>query len=784
MPAFSSESYYVDEEFKNAGRHVRHEGAQVAQLVKSEKADFEAAVCDEDVLKHGVCLAQLDTRELVIARIKKLWAVKLRERHGRMLPDDMFRELKDYHISKRDTRVRRKNFLRNLFLDRKKKRFIQQTACEPCLWKGNDRLRHPRNQMKADIVAQLPSDMGAKAQPMSVLKYAEYSRILVPRQNHNEVDATSTGIPSADAKPFKGLFEQPQKLGNGAFGTVFMAAHDALENLRYEALKISTWAPAATVAYWATEVACGLELDGAPHCMGLQGWRLETRKMRGKAMCRLHVAMNPMQANLESLVYNSTEGISGVNFLSLLLGAFRGVEAMHSRGIVHSDIKEDNFFVSLETLEEGEVAVHSQAEAAVNGCKAVVFIGDYGLSHKGLEDYGYGYRGRMGIDDNEMSNFARDMFALGVMIDKLMMSGNINMSIHSEDNLLNLVGCLENPIPSKRLSASRAVKFLAGLLDQEETIVAMVAQEIVAKVVSGIVAKLVADEQQVAEVMDELVAELVAEEQEVAEVMNELVGELKPEEQELAPTKVLGQPPSTTGHNCPVHEWEGAYERDGADEEEGGYADDDREGAYEEEGGYEWDGADEEEEGVHEWEGAYEEEGGYEWDGADDEEEEGAHEWEGAYAWDGAYEEEEEEEEEEWVELNEADWRQLEEERQLDGERLLEEARLLSEMNSLRRRIEEAGLKQLEEERLSDEERNLEEARKFPCRSPNAQLRDPGVAGNGFGFVSTEHNDVAWVLKEEATSTGTLSQENSSIASLDIVDEEGGAVAVSQWQLL
>ena len=101
MPAFSSESHYVDEEFKNAGRHVRHEGAQVAQLVKSEKADFEAAVCDEDVLKHGVCLAQLDTRELVIARIKKLWAVKLRERHGRMLPDDMFRELKDYHISKR-----------------------------------------------------------------------------------------------------------------------------------------------------------------------------------------------------------------------------------------------------------------------------------------------------------------------------------------------------------------------------------------------------------------------------------------------------------------------------------------------------------------------------------------------------------------------------------------------------------------------------------------------------------------------------------------------------------
>eukprot|EP00798_Chlamydomonas_sp_ICE-L_P011593 gene11593-34296_t len=629
MPAFSSESHYVDEEFKNAGRHVRHEGAQVAQLVKSEKADFEAAVY---------------------------------------------------------TRARRKNFLRNLFLDRKKKRFIQQTACEPCLWKGNDRLRHPRNQMKADIVAQLPSDMGAKAQPMSVLKYAEYSRILVPRQKHNEVDATSTGIPSADAKPSKGLFEQPQKLGNGAFGTVFMAAHDAVENLRYEALKISTWAPAATVAYWATEVACGLELDGAPHCMGLQGWRLETRKMRGKAMCRLHVAMNPMQANLESLVYNSTEGISGVNFLSLLLGAFRGVEAMHSRGIVHSDIKEDNFFVSLETLEEGEVAVHSQAEAAVNGCKAMVFIGDYGLSHKGLEDYGYGYRGRMGIDDNEMSNFARDMFALGVMIDKLMMSGNVNMSIHSEDNLLNLVGCLKKTIPSKRLSASRAVKFLAGLLDQEETIVAMVAQKIVAKVVSGIVAKLVADEQQVAEVMDELVAELVAEEQEVAEVMNELVGELKPEEQELAPTKVLGQPPSTTGHNCPAHEWEGAYERDGAVEEEGGYADDDVEGAYE------WDGADEEQEGAHEWEGAYEEEGGYEWDGADEEEEEeeGAHEWKGAYAWDGAYEEEEE-----WVELDEADWRQLEEERQLEGKRLLEEARLLSEMNSLRRRIEEANLKQL-----------------------------------------------------------------------------------------
>ena len=112
------------------------------------------------------------------------------------------------------------------------------------MWKGNDRLRHPRNQMKADIVAQLPSDMGAKAQPMSVLMYAEYSRILVPRQKHNEVDATSTGIPSADAKPSKGLFEQPQKLGNGAFGTVFMAAHDAVENLRYE---VRAWLIVVTV---------------------------------------------------------------------------------------------------------------------------------------------------------------------------------------------------------------------------------------------------------------------------------------------------------------------------------------------------------------------------------------------------------------------------------------------------------------------------------------------------------------------------------------------------------
>eukprot|EP00798_Chlamydomonas_sp_ICE-L_P011542 gene11542-34255_t len=217
-------------------------------------------------------------------------------------------------------------------------------------------------------------------------------------------------------------------------------------------------------------IACGLILQEAPNCMGLQGWMVESRKMRGnQAMLRLHVTMTPMDYSLTEVVEKCLVTITGVAFLSLLLGAATGVSEMHSLDMVLCDIKGDNFFVSVEACDK-EVPIPKEA---IGGYNVTVCIGDYCLALHGIEGnksatFNHGGDSEYCRDANHLPSKSRDLYNFGRMIEILMLlglsNGTLNLSSTLFNRLIAVAEKLQSSVPATCPTAAELVDIFAGLV--------------------------------------------------------------------------------------------------------------------------------------------------------------------------------------------------------------------------------------------------------------------------------------------------------------------------------
>eukprot|EP00798_Chlamydomonas_sp_ICE-L_P016147 gene16147-22305_t len=125
-------------------------------------------------------------------------------------------------------------------------------------------------------------------------------------------------------------------------------------------------------AYWAMEVAIsmifGLRKDNE-YCMGAVGWWLETMwDDKLGTMCRTHIIMPAIDRTLLTHVVSSKNPIGSIEFLGLLEEASRAVRFLHKSGMVHSDVKAENFLIR-------KKQAHSVEE-----CAYQVKISDFGLT--------------------------------------------------------------------------------------------------------------------------------------------------------------------------------------------------------------------------------------------------------------------------------------------------------------------------------------------------------------------------------------------------------------------
>eukprot|EP00798_Chlamydomonas_sp_ICE-L_P002530 gene2530-5480_t len=259
---------------------------------------------------------------------------------------------------------------------------------------------------------------------------------------------------------------RPVQLGSGGQAEVYLAADSNSFEVAVKCFKWISVRNLEALSWWVPEVACGMNFRGLPYCMESDAWTIQTKTIKGRAMCRLLITMTAMSTNLRSLVLESQQPIHGEAFVSLLLGAAMGVLSLHVRDTVHCDIKGENFFVSMEECDPGSPV---PAEA-VAGCKCSVFIGDYGMCLQGIKDSANtrhgGSRLHRGVGDCELAGKSRDIWGFGQMLQELLQSRTLDISGQLGEQLCSLLMALKHSDPTQRPTVHSLVTSLREILKE------------------------------------------------------------------------------------------------------------------------------------------------------------------------------------------------------------------------------------------------------------------------------------------------------------------------------
>eukprot|EP00798_Chlamydomonas_sp_ICE-L_P011546 gene11546-34261_t len=259
---------------------------------------------------------------------------------------------------------------------------------------------------------------------------------------------------------------RPVQLGSGGQAEVYLAADSNNFEVAVKCFKWIRVRNLEALSWWVPEVACSMNFRGLPYCMESDAWTIQTKTIKGRAMCRLLITMTAMSTNLRSLVLESQQPIKGEAFVSLLLGAAMGVLSLHVRDTVHCDIKGENFFVSMEECDPGSPVPAD----AVAGCKCSVFIGDYGMCLQGIKDSANtrhgGSRLHRGVGDCELAGKSRDIWGFGQMLQELLQSRALDISGQLGEQLCSLLMALKHSDPTQRPTVHLLVTSLREILKE------------------------------------------------------------------------------------------------------------------------------------------------------------------------------------------------------------------------------------------------------------------------------------------------------------------------------
>eukprot|EP00798_Chlamydomonas_sp_ICE-L_P029133 gene29132-32351_t len=226
-------------------------------------------------------------------------------------------------------------------------------------------------------------------------------------------------------------------LGRGGFATVYLGTY--LKNGKEESVAVS--------------MIFGLKTDNE-YCMGALGWWLETMwDDKLGTMCHTHIIMPAMDRTLLTHVVRSKNPIGSIEFLGLLEEASRAVRYLHDYGMVHSDVKAENFLIK------------KKQSHSVKECAYHVKISDFGLTTPNVNVGGT--PGYMGKKDKELASYMRDMYAFGKMIRDLLRHSNLCLSDELYERLQALADSLVVEDRDMRPDAGKLVKLVKAIAAEE-----------------------------------------------------------------------------------------------------------------------------------------------------------------------------------------------------------------------------------------------------------------------------------------------------------------------------
>eukprot|EP00798_Chlamydomonas_sp_ICE-L_P029126 gene29126-32344_t len=274
---------------------------------------------------------------------------------------------------------------------------------------------------------------------------AKVVNFVMEARRHNAMPMSET-LRKESIVLLKNASGEARVLGRGGFVTVYLGTY--LKNGKKEsvAAKISDFVKLDYLmdprypAYWvAVSMIFRLKKDNE-YCMG--------EKM----------ALVGIGAPLMAFA-TSKKPIGSIEFLGLLEEASRAVRYLHDYGMVHSDVKAENFLIK------------KKLSHSVKECAYHVRISDFGLTTPNVKystkrSVG-GTPGYMGKKDKELASYMRDMYAFGKMIRDLLRHGNLYLSDELFERLQALADSLVVEDRDMRPDAGKLVKLVKAIAAEE-----------------------------------------------------------------------------------------------------------------------------------------------------------------------------------------------------------------------------------------------------------------------------------------------------------------------------